>query len=138
MMAAFIGFALAGLVAAMAHVVGLDRQRSFYPVVLLVVGSYYVLFAVMAAASGELLPELLVFGLFAAAAIAGFRTSLWLVVFGLALHGLFDFVRGGFLEGSGVPQWWPAFCGAYDVAAAAILAAILRSRSRAAHPVGSR
>jgi hypothetical protein len=115
-------------VAVLAHLSGLDREKSFYATVLLVVGSYYLLFATMAGATDDLLPEMAFFGLFAAAAVVGFRHSMWIVVAGLAAHGLFDFVRGGFLAGSGVPVWWPGFCGSYDVAAAAILAVITRAR----------
>jgi hypothetical protein len=58
-------------------------------------------------------------------AVAGFKTSLWLVVAGLALHGLFDFVRLGVLPGSGVPAFWPGFCGSYDFVAAAGLAILM-------------
>jgi hypothetical protein len=31
------------------------------------------------------------------------------------------------IDNPGVPPWWPAFCGAYDVAAAVYLAWLLRS-----------
>ena len=37
---------------------GLDRDRSFYPTVLIVVGSYYSLFAVMGASAGTLWAEI--------------------------------------------------------------------------------
>jgi len=47
------------------------------------------------------------------------------VAAGLALHGVFDFYRHTFPTGRGVPEWWPAFCGAYDVVAALGLAALL-------------
>ena len=33
-----------------------------------------------------------------------------------------DFFHGRFVANPGVPAWWPAFCGAYDVAAAGYLA----------------
>ena len=119
-----IGFLLALAVAAFARITGFDRDRAFYPVVLLVVGSYYILFAVMAGGSGVPI-ELIVFALFAAAAVLGFRTSLWIVTAGLAMHGVFDFSRHWWLAGHGAPGWWPAFCLAFDVAAAVGLAAIL-------------
>ena len=118
-----IGIGLAFAVAAFARLAGLDRDRAFYTVVLIVVGHYYVLFAVIAGAGLPL--ELLGFAFFAAIATIGFRTSLWLVAAGLALHGLFDFLRGPLLPGSGAPLWWPAFCGGFDLAAGLILAALL-------------
>ncbi|GAA4756367.1 hypothetical protein GCM10023264_24930 [Sphingomonas daechungensis] len=123
-----IGIALAILVALAMHLAAFDRERSLYPVILIVVASYYLLFAAMA--GGEGLPiEIAFFAAFGAAAIVGFRTSLWIVVVGLAGHGIFDFIRHAFLPGSGVPEWWPWFCMGFDVAAAAALA-ILLSMSR--------
>jgi len=125
-----VGTFLAICVALFAHVVGFDRGKVFYSTVLIIVGSYYVLFAVMAGGPG-LVTELAFFALFAALAVAGFKTSLWVVVAGLALHGLFDFVRLGVLPGSGVPAFWPGFCGGYDFAAAAGLAILLLLDGRA-------
>ena len=124
MMPIAVGTILAICVALFAHVAGFDRGKVFYSTVLIVVGSYYVLFAVMAGGSG-LVTELAFFALFAMLAVAGFKTSLWLVVAGLALHGLFDFVRLGPLPGSGVPAFWPGFCASYDFVAAAGLAILM-------------
>jgi len=122
-----IGAVMAMGVGVFAHVIGYDRDRSFYAAVLTVVGSMYVLFAVMAGGKGLPL-EVAFFCGFAVLAAAGFRTSLWLVSAGLALHGLFDWVRHAHLPGPGAPAWWPAFCGAYDVVAATGLAVLLLSR----------
>ena len=47
---------------------------------------------------------------------------MWIVAAGLAGHGLFDFVHRYLIENTGVPVFWPAFCGTYDVVAAAGLA----------------
>lgn len=127
-----IGLGLALGVAIFVRLVGLDRERAFYPVVLIVVGSYYALFAVMGGSTAELWAETAIFGLFAAAAAFGFRTSLWWVAAGLAAHGVFDFFRHQFMAGSGVPEWWPSFCLGYDVAAAACLAALLAGRKLSA------
>ena len=93
-----VGTILAIFVALFAHVVGFDRGKIFDSTVLIIIGSYYVLFAVMAGGSG-LVTETVFFALFAVLAVVGFKTSLWLVVAGLALHGLFDFVRLGLLPG---------------------------------------
>jgi hypothetical protein len=124
-----VGIVLAAAVGLFAHLVGFDRDRAFYATVLIVVGSYYLLFAVMGGTSASLLAELPFFAAFAAAAVIGFRTSMWIVAAGLAMHGLFDFSRQQLpLTGSGVPAWWPSFCGAYDVVAAAGLAVLLLMR----------
>lgn len=128
-----VGAGLAAGVGVFAHVIGYDRDRSFYAAVLTVVGALYVLYAVIAGGSDSLMPELAFFAIFAAMAATGFRTSLWVVVAGLALHGVFDLVRFTFLPAPGAPEWWPAFCGSYDVVAALGLATLLVfDRSRAA------
>jgi hypothetical protein len=67
---------------------------------------------------------------FAIAAVVGFKSSAWIVVAALAGHGVFDAFHGYVLENSGVPVWWPAFCGAYDLGAAAILAWLIQRRPR--------
>ena len=128
-MAILIGAILALVVGLFATVVGLDRDRAFYPVVTMVVASYYALFAVVSGSSEALLAESIAILGFLGAAVAGFRISLWLVAAALAAHGLFDFVHGHLIVNPGVPAWWPAFCGAYDVVAALYLAWRL-SRSR--------
>ena len=117
-----IGLVLALAVSVFARSVGLDRDRAFYPTVLIVVGAFYVLFAVMGGSTRALLLELMVMALFLCAAVVGFKFNLWLVAAGLAAHGVFDFLHGYILTNPGVPEWWPAFCGAYDVAAAGVLA----------------
>jgi len=125
-----VGSLSAAAVGLFAHAIGYDRDRAFYAVVLTVVGLLYVLFAVMAGGRG-LVTEIAFFALFAALAAVGFRSSLWIVAAGLALHGLFDFIRYSFLIAPGAPPWWPAFCGSYDVVAALGLASLLLARRRA-------
>ena len=123
-----IGIGLAVLVLGFARLVGLDSDAAFYPVVLIVVASYYVLFAVMAGARDEIGSEIIVFFIFAGLACLGFRAGLWMVAAGLMLHGLFDFVRQLFMAGRGVPDWWPAFCLGFDLAAGIGLAISLTVR----------
>lgn len=132
-MALGVGALLAAIVALFAHVIGYDRDKSFYAVVLTVVGALYPLFAIMAGGDA-LIPEIAFFALFAGMAATGFVRSLWIVAFGLLLHGVFDFVRHSYLNAPGAPEWWPAFCGAYDVVAALGLAVLLlREQRRTAH-----
>jgi hypothetical protein len=128
-----IGILLALSAGSLGTLTRLDRERGFYPLVTMIVGSYYVLFAAMAASTQVLIAELLTGLLFIAAAIAGFRWSLWIVVAALAAHGLFDFAHDHFIVNAGVPHWWPGFCAAYDLTAAAVLALLLLTgRQRAA------
>lgn len=123
-----IGIVLAVGVTLFAKCAGFDRDRAFYPTVLMVVASYYVLFAAMSLSVHTVVVESLVMGAFATAAIAGFKSSGWIVVAGLAGHGILDAFHGHVVDNAGVPAWWPAFCLSYDLGAAACLAVLLRRR----------
>jgi hypothetical protein len=122
-----VGVILAFAVGLFGTAVGLDRERGFYPTVTIVVASYYALFAILGASSRTLVLECVAGLVFVIAAVAGFRSSLWIVVLALAGHGVFDLVHGGIIPDPGVPAWWPAWCMAYDVTAAAYLAWRLKS-----------
>ncbi len=126
-MALMIGALLAIAIGLMATVSRLDRDRAFYPTVTMVVAAYYVLFAIMGASSHALVLETLVGVVFLAAALLGFRSSLWVVVLALAGHGIFDLAHARVISNPGVPSWWPPFCLSYDVVAAAYLAWRLKS-----------
>lgn len=126
-MALLVGFVLALAVGVFARIVGLDRDRAFYPTVMIVIASLYGLFAVMGSSMHALVLESMVAGAFVAAAISGFKWSQWTVVIALAGHGLFDLVHGGLIANPGVPDWWPQFCISYDVTAAGYLAWLLKS-----------
>ena len=124
-MAYAVGTVLALLTALFGRLSRFDRDRAFYPTVLVVIASYYNLFAALGGSAHALLWELVQLAVFASVAIVGFRTSLWWVVAGSAGHGVFDFVHGRLIANPGVPVWWPGFCGTYDVVFAAILAWLL-------------
>ena len=117
-----IGLILAAAVAGFATVVGFDRGRAFYPTVLIVIASYYVLFAAMGASSRTLLAEIAVASGFLLVAVLGFKRNIWLVVAALVGHGSFDFVHHLFIDNPGVPHWWPGFCLAFDAILGAFLA----------------
>lgn len=122
-----IGVSLALVVGVLFTALRFDRDRAFYPTVMIVIAAYYILFAVMGASLGTLVLESLVAASFMLAAILGFRSSLWVVVVALAAHGVFDLVHGAAITNPGVPAWWPGFCLGFDVTAAAYLAWLLRS-----------
>lgn len=127
-----IGVALAMLVCTGAWLAGFDRERGFYPTLLMVIASYYLLFAVMAGTpwtlAGESFPALI----FVLAAVTGFKKTPWIIVTALVAHGLFDFSHAALIENPGVPSWWPGFCLGFDAMAAAFLAALLVVRARVA------
>ena len=112
--------------AVFARYVGLDRDRAFYPTVMIVIALIYVLFAAMSGSVETVLLESVFMAGFVIAAVAGFKSSAWIVVGGLAGHGVFDALHGNILENSGVPMWWPAFCLAYDLGAAGGLAWVIK------------
>jgi hypothetical protein len=117
-----IGVILALSTVAFARLVGFDRDRAFYPIVLVIIASYYVLFAVMGGSTRALIIESIVMTAFVAIAVAGFKFNIWLVVAALAGHGIFDLVHGYLITNPGVPAWWPQFCLAYDVVVGAVVA----------------
>jgi hypothetical protein len=121
-----VGLVLALAVGLFATRVGLDRDRAFYPTVMIVIAALYSLFAVMGSSTHALVLESLAGAVFVAAAVLGFRSSLWIVAVALAAHGVFDMVHARIIPNPGVPGWWPQFCGAYDVAAGAYLAWMLK------------
>jgi hypothetical protein len=125
---ALVGACLAFAVGVFATVVRLDRDRAFYPTVAIVIAALYSLFAVMGGSTRALVLESTVGVGFIALAVLGFRSSLWLVVAALAMHGVFDLLHPALISNPGVPRWWPGFCLAYDVAAAGYLAWLIRSR----------
>lgn len=120
-----IGGALGVAIAAIANLLGFDRDRSFYPTVLIVIAAYYVLFALMGAPYRIVVAELLIAAGFFLVSVIGFKKGLWIVALGLIAHGLFDYGHPLVLESSTVPEWWPGFCLAIDVTLGGWLAVLL-------------
>lgn len=131
-----IGVVLSLAVMGFATAVGFDRERVFYPAVLFVIATYYVLFAAMGSSGSIVIVESVAAAAFTLVAVTGFKTRLWLVVAGLAGHGVFDFVHHLIIENPGVPQWWPGFCLAFDVMAAGYLAVLIVKRPSQSFNVG--
>lgn len=101
--------------------IGLERDRALYPTALVVIASYYCLFAVLGGSNSALAQEMLAAVVFIVIAAVGFRTNLWLVAAGIAGHGIFDALHGYFIHNPGLPVWWPAFCGTIDIVIAVYL-----------------
>src|SRR6185369_4685075 len=75
-----IGAGLALSVSLLARFVGLDRDRAFYPIVMIVIASYYGLFAVMGGSMRALGLESIAIAGFLLITILGFKLNLWFVV----------------------------------------------------------
>jgi hypothetical protein len=116
-----IGLALSLAVAGFAIIVGFDRERAFYPTVAIIVASYYVLFAAMAASGRALAFEIAFASAFLLLAVAGYKKNLWLVAVAIAGHGVFDLAHSYLFVNPGVPRWWPGFCSAFDVVLGCLL-----------------
>jgi hypothetical protein len=124
-MAYSVGIVVALFTALFARLTRFDRDRAFYPTVLVVIALYYILFAVMGGSPHALRLESIQLAVFAIVAVVGFRSNLWWAVGGLAGHGIFDVVHGTLVANPGVPAWWPGFCLAADGVLAVILAWLL-------------
>jgi hypothetical protein len=120
-----IGTILALVAVGLGATAGMDRDKAFYPTILIVVATYYVLFAAMDGTGRIIVTEAVAASAFVLFAVLGFRKKLWIVAAALIGHGVFDFVHHLIIENPGVPDFWPGFCGAFDVVAGAWLAARL-------------
>jgi hypothetical protein len=125
MMALLVGALLAFGAGVFARWLGLDRDRAFYSVVMIVIACLYSLFAVMGGSTRVLILETAIGAVFIIAAAMGFKSSLWIVAAALFAHGVYDFTHAMFFTNPGAPPFWPAFCGAYDVVAAGYLGWLL-------------
>lgn len=122
-----VGVILGVVVAGFAKVIGFDRDRSFYPTVMIVIASYYALFALMGASHHSTLEIEIAVGLvFVGFAALGFKKNMWLVAAAIAGHGFFDFfVHDALVTNPGMPIWWPGFCGTIDIVLGGWLAVCL-------------
>jgi len=124
-----VGVGLAVVVCVFAMLTGFDRDRVFYPTLVIVIATYYILFAFIGDSLRAVVVESLMAGVFLALSLAGFKKNLWLIVAALAGHGVFDFFHHLFIHNPGVPTWWPGFCLSFDVLASGFLAMLLMRRS---------
>jgi hypothetical protein len=125
-----VGITLALLFCAAAAGLGMDRERVFYPAVVMAVASYYLAFAAADGRSEVWWPEAAITAVFIAAAVAAFKRNPWLAVVALAGHGVMDGFHHLLVHNTGVPRSWPGFCMSFDVSAAAIVAWVMLARAR--------
>ena len=121
-----LGLLLPLLVGAYGTWMGLDRDRSFYPVIMIVIAALYALFALLGGSGHALAVDAALGALFILVVSVGFKHSLWWVVAALAAHGLMELFHSALVDNPGVPAWWPPFCSAYDLVAAGYLAVLIR------------
>jgi len=114
--------------------VGFDRHRAFYPTVLIVIASYYGLFAVMGGSVHALVMESAIIAIFVLAAVVGFKFSLWMVVGALVAHGIFDLFTATLFKTPACRCGGRWFCLTYDCTAAAYLAWLLLRAGNSQRP----
>jgi hypothetical protein len=100
-----VGVLLAAGIAALAKFTRFDEDRSFYPTVLVIIASYYLLSAVLGGSGHALVWELVIAVAFSTAAIIGAVFSPTLVGIGILTHGLSDLVHDVIIQNPGVPTW---------------------------------
>ena len=125
-----VGITLALLFCGAAAGLGMDRERVFYPAVVIAVASYYLAFAVVDGRNEVMLSEVAIAAVFIVAAVAGFKRSPWIAVVALGGHGVMDGFHHHLVHNTGVPQVWPGFCMSFDVTAAALVALVMLARAR--------
>jgi hypothetical protein len=107
-----------------------NRDRWFYPAMVVVIVLFDVLFAVMAGDRNALLLEAAILVAYVVMALLSYKFSLWLAVVALAAHGVFDLTHSLLFHNGGIPEWWPGFCMAFDVVAALFLCVLLVRRAQ--------
>ncbi|MGY1733271.1 hypothetical protein ACI798_17320 [Geodermatophilus sp. SYSU D01045] len=96
-------------------------ESTVYALGIALIAAVYIGFSVADGRGRVIAVETVVAGVFVVVAAAGVTGSAWLLVAGLAGHGLKDLwqQRTGFVANT---RWWPPFCAAVDVVAAALIA----------------
>ncbi|GMN05586.1 hypothetical protein MTsPCn5_09740 [Croceitalea sp. MTPC5] len=110
-----IGIILGFATVILAKVTGFSRDRGFYPLLLIVIALYYVLFAFQYAVNTAILLEVGIALIFSVLAFIGHKRSLIIVAAGLALHGIYDLLHSAIPYTTEAPDWWAMFCLGFDV-----------------------
>ncbi len=121
----FVGSIMGIGIGIFATIVGLDRDRALYPTALIVIASYYCLYAVIGNSNSSLISESVIAVMFVAIAVVGFRTNLWIAAAGIVGHGIFDMFHHLIIENPGLPTFWPGFCMSIDIVFGIYLAVML-------------
>jgi hypothetical protein len=118
------GLVVGGLQAASPLAFWWLTPATVYALGLVLIAAVYIGFSVADGRGQVIAVESTVAGVFAIVAAAGVTGSGWLLVAGLAGHGVKDLWqhRTQYVANT---RWWPPFCAAVDVVVAALLAAVI-------------
>ncbi len=109
------GAVAAACVCAFGTLVGYDRDRAYYPMVLALLTMVSTAVAAADTSLGSVARDLGVFAAFLAVAVLGYRTSLWLVIAGFLAHAAIATARASALIDVGGPAWWTASSFSFDL-----------------------
>lgn len=97
----------------------LERTKWAYPMFLATFPIYYWVFAVYASDYTALLHEIAASAAFLVIAYVAYKfrsfATLLLLAVGYVAHAAYDVYHDSLFSNSGVPTWWPEFCGSVDV-----------------------
>ncbi len=115
------GIILTAIVLFLSHATGLYKSRGVYPVTLMAIAIFYIVFAAEHQGREGVIFQSLIAAIFFVLAFAGYVKSLWLVVIGLGAHGIFDVIYHG-KDSNPAPDWWGPLCLGADLLLALALA----------------
>lgn len=103
---------------------GMLSERSASAVALVAIASFYPVFALAQADRSDVIVHLLIFAAFLGMAWIGYRRGLMIIGVALIAHGGFDAAM--MVLAHPAPDWWPAFCAAFDLVLGAAVIAFAR------------
>lgn len=116
-----VGALLAVLTGILIFILPTPMARELLAIVMTLIGAAYFGFAFSQNDRGKAVVEVIVASSFVAVALLGLWVSMWFIVAGLFLHGVWDLLhhRPEFAE---IPSWYIPFCTWYDWAVSAVVA----------------
>ena len=126
---ALIGGGLACLTGTALWRLGLLHRAGIIGLIVIAVAGFWPLFAVAWGNTNDQLFHMALFATFGTAAYYSHRLGLSGLALVLIAHGVLDLAMATTPHPG--PQWWPAFCAAYDLALGAILFLFLIARKPA-------
>ena len=108
-----VGFFLAVLTVFFSLVLSDTQALEFHAVLLTLIASIYIGFALQGGSRREVRLELSVAATFVIFALFGLWLSPCFIVLGLALHGVWDFLHHDLIH-TPVPRWYIPLCMVYD------------------------
>ena len=91
-----------------------QQQLEIWAILLVVIASIYIGFGINDGRRKEMVTEVIIGILFIAVAFLGLWVSIWFLVGGYFLHGIWDIVHRPTMVSTKVQKWYPPFCMVYD------------------------